>query len=151
QLTSKTPRDLETVCLRCLHKDPAKRYRNAEALADDLRRFLKGEPIQARRIGPIERGLKWAVRHPAWFTAIVAGVLIVGTTAFASIIGVLWKNAEKEKQRAEQYRAEAERLSTLLTLRNGVGLSEEGDAGRGVLWMARSLAMCPDSAPTVQE
>jgi serine/threonine protein kinase len=65
RLQPKLPRDLETICLKCLQKEPRKRYATAEALADDLRRFLDGQPIQARAIGVWERGLKWAKRRPA--------------------------------------------------------------------------------------
>src|SRR5207244_9773085 len=65
RLRAEVPRDLETICLCCLQKEPARRYGSAAALAEDLRRFQAGEPIVARRVGRVERVVKWARRHPA--------------------------------------------------------------------------------------
>src|SRR5207249_4161868 len=76
RLQPKVPRDLQTICLKCLRKEPERRYASAGALADDLRRFLADEPVRARPISLAERGLKWANRNRAQ-AALVVGTLIV--------------------------------------------------------------------------
>ena len=81
----RTPRDLETVCLKCLEKQPARRYGTALELADDLGRFQAGRSVRARPVGVLERGWKWARAHAALvgvLSAAAAAVLICATTAF---------------------------------------------------------------------
>src|SRR5205807_4331926 len=63
-LNDKIPRDLQTICLRAMAKEPSRRYANAAALAEDLERFLRGEPIQARPVSRFERTCLWARRNP---------------------------------------------------------------------------------------
>jgi serine/threonine protein kinase len=106
RLQPKVPRDLETICLKCLHKEPARRYASALALAEDLHRFGEGCPIAARPISVWERGLKWTRRRPA--VASLLGVLVlVVAAAFAGMAG-LWLRAEDQRGQAERARSEAE-------------------------------------------
>ncbi len=87
------PRDLDTICLKCLHKEPTKRYGSAAALADDLQRWLGGEPILARPAGAPERLAKWARRRPALAATLAAALLaFVGLSVF----GALWSRARAE-------------------------------------------------------
>jgi serine/threonine protein kinase len=77
-LQPRTPRDLETICLKCLEKQPSKRYATALELAEDLRRFKGGEPIQARPIAAWEQAVKWAKRRPAVAGLSAALLLLAG-------------------------------------------------------------------------
>src|SRR5262249_41254712 len=105
RLQPKVPRDLETICLKCLHKTPPKRYLSALELAEDLRRFLAGEPIQAKPVGAWERALKWAQRRPA-IMALSSGLVLLAAVSFA-LVGWQWFRAEQALF-MEQERARAE-------------------------------------------
>src|SRR5258707_9696899 len=78
RLNTKVPRDLETICLKCLSKEPQRRYASAAALADDLRRFGEGRPIQARPVGLAERSLRWCRRNPTLAALLVTALALVG-------------------------------------------------------------------------
>ncbi|HWY86803.1 MAG TPA: protein kinase, partial [Gemmataceae bacterium] len=85
RLLPQVPRDLEVICLKCLEKDPTRRYAGCRALADDLRRFLDGEPIQARRVHTLERAWRWARRRPA-VAGLLLGLLLVALTGLGGIL-----------------------------------------------------------------
>jgi tetratricopeptide (TPR) repeat protein len=97
QLQPGVPRDLETVCLKCLQKDPDKRYASAQALADDLGRFLAGEPIVARPVPPWERAWKWAKRRPT-----AAALAAVSAAALALLVGGSFWYGERLRVANEQ-------------------------------------------------
>ena len=85
RLNAKIPRDLDTICLKCLRKEPHRRYSTATALAQDLGRFSRKEPIAARRTGVFERSHKWVLRHPAFSVGAVAVFLLAILLISASV------------------------------------------------------------------
>jgi serine/threonine-protein kinase len=115
------PRDLEIICLACLEKEPARRYGSAADLAEDLRRFLAGEPIRAQPASPWRRAVKWARRRPA----LAALLLVIMLAAAGLALGGLWHNAqlsaaltrtEEEREHARaNYRVAREAVETMLT------------------------------------
>lgn len=106
KLDTTIPVDLETICLRALEKDPARRYQSADELAADLRRFAENLPIRARRVGPIEKAIKWTKRHPGATTVMVLSVaLLTG--------GLIWGVQYRRHQREQADRLVAEAWTLL--------------------------------------
>ena len=101
-LNPSLPADLETVCLKCLEKEPGKRYATAQMLAEELGRFLEGKPVLARPVSRVAKAGRWCRRKPALATALGAVVLV----AALGFVGILsqWRRAEEQWRRAEDQR-----------------------------------------------
>lgn len=130
RLNPSAPADLETICLRCLEKDPGKRYPGAGELADDLGRFLRGEPIVARPVRPWQRAWKWARRHPtvAGLLALVCLLILGGGT----LVTYLWINTAQALHQTEVERGRTARTLSekLLLLADNNYAQGKGDEAR---------------------
>ncbi|HEV3164114.1 MAG TPA: protein kinase [Isosphaeraceae bacterium] len=113
RLQSDVPRDLQTICLKCLEKDPRRRYATAAELADDLGRFLRGEPVFAKPVGLVGRWLKWARRNPALaglaaLSVIAAAGALAGLIAHQARLQVEVNRANRAAKTAREQRALAD-------------------------------------------
>ncbi|MCI0465077.1 MAG: protein kinase [Gemmataceae bacterium] len=133
------PRDLETICLKCLHKEPARRYASARELADDLRRFLQGEPIRARPVGPAGRLWLWSRRNPK--LAALTGAMTVLLVAVA--VGATLSAVREQRLRAAAGLSERKALEQLVLLHvtNGMRLVDEGDLLGALPSLAQALEL----------
>lgn len=130
RLRPNLPRDLVTVCMKCLEKTSSKRYATAGELADDLQRFRSGEPIHARAVGPVERAYRWCRRRP-----LVAGLTALsGALAVAVVAVFVVYNA-----RLQQALADAEDRVVRLNVVIGTSDSEAGDHFAAALRFAEAL------------
>jgi WD40 repeat protein/tetratricopeptide (TPR) repeat protein len=111
KLNARVDRDLQTICLKCLEKDPKRRYGSAEALAEDLERWLAGKPIRARPVSRRERVAKWVRRNPV-VTALAAAVVLAAVVGAGGIY-LKYRDAERQAEFAKQSKLDAERQAEL--------------------------------------
>ncbi len=141
QLNPDVPLDIETICLKCLEKDRHRRYASARELAEELARFLNGEAIHARPVGPLELGWRWARRHPAR-----AGLLVASVVALiSSVVVVVGLGYQRQLETANSQLAEAkDSLDELLYLRR-VALAFSAWKEHDIVRARELLAECPEA------
>lgn len=143
-LNPSIPRDLETICLKSLEKDPRRRYGTAQELADELARFLAGEPIHARPVTKIEKAWRWSRRHPA-VSGLSAGLLIVAVAGFAAITRQ-WQRAERNAEAERVQRQRAEDISARFEIERAEDAFESGASAIALAHLARVLQQNPSNS-----
>ena len=121
QLNSQIDQDLDTICLKCLEKDPQRRYATAQDLVDELDRFLNGEPIKARPISALDRSLRWCRRNPVVTTLVAALTL----TFIIGMAGITWKWQEATFQRQQAEESQESEMNMATDQAEGISQIEE--------------------------
>jgi WD40 repeat protein/tRNA A-37 threonylcarbamoyl transferase component Bud32 len=148
RLRPKLSRDLETICLKCLRKESRRRYGSALALAEDLGRWLAGEPVVARPVTRVERVWSWSRRNPS-----LAVSASLATFALAAVMALSVSFGLFQARTAQELRAvlhDSQVSSATLARGRGVALCENGETSAGLLWLARSLEIAPTDAADLQ-
>ncbi len=148
RLNANVPRNLEVVCLRCLEKEPQRRYTSAAALAEDLGRFLADRPILARPAGSLELAGRWCRRNRA--LAVASAVAVAGLFGIASVasiaavsLGRSATNLRETLRLSEEHRLNSELRLAESYLKRGRTLADQGNGTAAMLFMARALELAP--------
>jgi eukaryotic-like serine/threonine-protein kinase len=141
----RVPRDLETICLKCLQKEPRKRYATAKEMADDLNRYLVGEPIRARRTPPLERGVKWARRRPT--VATLLAFTILGAIGLVSVGAWYWNRQSRLERIAARHVAQLQEETANVLIRAQQALSRNDLNEAQVVLTARQSVLEHERSP----
>lgn len=136
-------RDLETICLKCLEKEPARRYVSALALAEDLERFARGEPIRARPLTTPEALWRWAKRRPK--TAVLLGLFLLSLVGGFGGVFWQWRLAEEARRTALESNAALQKSVEQLEWRRAVQMLDSGELSGGMAQLARLLRADPSN------
>lgn len=159
KLNARIPKDLETICLKCLEKRPERRYASAADLAQDLRAYLAAVPIRARPISRLQRGWRWCKRNPLVASLFVLVVVLLTTVAVVSSVAAIGlrtaaieeKRLRRQEQIASKQVRDLERQSrsrlTNLFVMDGDRAMVENDSLLSLLWFAEALKL--DSGTTI--
>jgi eukaryotic-like serine/threonine-protein kinase len=144
RLRPRIPKDLETICLKCLEKAPSRRYASALELAEDLDRFLNFESIRARPATVPQRIWRWCRRKTALALAVGSAALAVATAIGLSIFLAVYHYQAASRigaalKEAQSHRSHAYQMAAQLAYDHGQAVCERGDIAQGVLWLARGL------------
>jgi WD40 repeat protein/tRNA A-37 threonylcarbamoyl transferase component Bud32 len=114
QLQARTPTDLNTICLKCLHKEPHRRYATAGELADELKRYLEGKPVRARPVGTAERVWRWSRRNPAWAAMLATVATLLLVVFIGGSLGIVRLNDALEQSRTADRATQEQLFDSLL-------------------------------------
>jgi len=149
------PVDLEVMCLKAMAKEPERRYAGCRELAEDLGRYLRGEPVAARPISRLERIWRWCRRNPL----IASGLAVIAVSLVAlAVVSTLFAVYQTKSARAlstaldesEQHLRQSQHRLAENELDQGIRLCQQGEIGLGMLWLAQSLKTMPDGDDDLQ-
>lgn len=141
-LNPSVPRDLETVCLKCLEKEPVRRYATAQELADELKRFLRDEPVHARPVSAATKVGRWCRRNPV--VAALAFGLVLALSAGLAISAAQWRRADRNARTAREG-------VVRLSIANGTRLAEENNPLGALVWFTEGFSKSTGRSPEAED